>query len=220
VFQTRPYPAEFDKERKLRMKSVVYGLAAFGIAILLTGCAKQNGPWPSDFDNRAFALAIGYRSIDQAADTFGVRSARVGLVGYRFNRPGDDWNSSFGFGFPDTLWLDLNRSDTGLHTVSGEMQRFTGYQLRCGGDTTRFSSLDSLAGWQMYLESGRSSILFSTGESDPTGIAGLVSVPDTVRASGGLELDLTFDWNGLFEVDCGPAATHVSINPAKISARQ
>ena len=203
------------------MKSIVCVLAALGIAVLLTGCAQENGPWPSDFDNRAFALTIGYRSINQAADTFGVCSARVGLVGYRFSRPSGGWNSSFGFGFPDTLWLDLDRSDTGLHTVSGEMQRFTGYQLRYGGDTARLAALDSVAGWQMSLEPWKSDVLFSTGESAPAEFLGNLYVPDTVRATGSLELEFTFDWSGLFGVDTGPVERGMStINSGKISVRQ
>jgi hypothetical protein len=86
------------------------------------------------------------------------------------------------------------------------------------GDTSRFSTLDPYPGWTLRFRTYWDPVVLENGDS--LTFAGDLpgGVPDTVRGDGPLEIDVTFDMDGLFYLL--PGGTEVAIDPEKVEYHQ
>jgi len=204
-----------------RVRWLTWSVVAAGLALLLAGCSNRAGPEEYEFHDHRLVLKT--RSINQSADTSGVTRLRVPLHGTDCHRnwggPGPAMSQNTLF--PAPLWIDVLRPDTEFAVCTSSVRHYTGYQLKYGGDTMRFSCLDSDTTWSMCLFNGSPEVQLDSGDRVALASGFLYAVPDTVRGAGALELEVTYDLDGLFLVESVPVNMQlVTMRSEKIHYRQ
>jgi hypothetical protein len=114
--------------------------------------------------------------------------------------------------------LRLVRGDTVFVCTTG-CQHLVGYQLRCGGDTTRLGVLDLQPGWSVTMPSLQITAVTLSGARLSSNPVSIVCIPDTVRAGAPVDLDMTFDMTGF--ITWSPAGPRPLLANAEwVSVRQ
>ena len=130
---------------------------------------------------------------------------------------GSGWNDAY-LEFSHSVPLDFQRDDTMFHACTTNVQHVTGFQEKYGGDTTRLCVLDRYGGWYNTLKLWVDSADLSARSAVTSDRIRLSPVPDTLRPNGEIELQLTFDMNGLFDlyVPTGNQDTHLRLHPERV----
>jgi len=204
-----------------RIRWLTWSVIAAGLFLLLAGCSGR--PDPDEYEYHDHRLVLRTRSISQSADTSGVVSLRLPIVGTGYWRRSFSttalvsWNTSL----PATLPIDVIRPDTEFTTCSTTVRHYTGYQLKYGGDTTHLACLDDDTSWTMGFRFSQPAAQLLSGDSALLSTVFLYSVPDTARGPETIELDITFDLDGLILVESVPINTQlVTLRQEKIYYRQ
>jgi len=170
----------------------------------LSGCDRfdhdYNTPEPSTLDHHAHTAILHFRTINHSADTLGIVGAVLPngyLMARRDASPAVGRNWSTPAHLPDSVQIAF--PDTISHACTLEIAHYVGYQLRYGGDTTRFSSMDRYGMWVLQMVLSEALVVFDNGETLGVNASGAPDVPDTVRTQTPYELDVTVNMDGLLD---------------------
>ena len=211
-----------ESATRSQVRWLTWSVVAADLFLLLAGCTPTR-PDPDEYEYHDHRLVLRTRSINQSADTSGVVTLRLPIVGTGYWRrsfstaPLVSWNTSL----PATLPIDVIRPDTEFTACSTTVRHYTGYQLKYGGDTTHLACLDNDTSWTMGLRFSQPVAQLLSGDSARLTTVFLYSVPDTARGQETIELDITFDLDGLILVESIPINTQlVTLRQEKIYYRQ
>jgi hypothetical protein len=188
----------------------------------LLGCDPSehhsNAPDPTTLDFHTHTLVINVRTIHQSADTLGVLSMSQTYPVLHclrdYNARLDRREASVGY----LHSLGLVYADTAPHLFSTSVKHFVGYQGRYGGDTTRLSAMDQYGEWQLVLALIQVPAVLRSGDTVTVDAGNLYGLPDTIRADGTIEWDVTVDMDGLVTRDS--SASEYTLQADRISVRQ
>ena len=197
------------------------GLILITLSLLACDAFKNVlAPSPGHFEHHEHDLILYVSTVNGDSNALHLTRARFPVPRYVYQRPASGPHEAVAFQtwFPETLWIDVLGARESTEVLRTTILHYVEYQREFGGDTMRFSELDTYAGWQFRLLSGDEPIVRDSVDSLirigdlPTGL------PDTVRGGGPLEIDVTFDLDGLFSL--GPGNGQILVNPAKVEYRQ
>jgi hypothetical protein len=179
-------------------------LAGLQLCLLLSGCGMfdhdYNSPEPTTLDFHKHTAVLHFRTVNHSTDTLGIRSAMVLGGALEAKRDAD---AKLSRDFTTPAWLavptQIVYSDTESHACTLEINHFVGYQLRYGGDTSRFSVMDRYPVWDLEMRMYTTDFVLVDGETLAVTNAAVPNVPDAVRADVPYELDITVDLAGLLE---------------------
>lgn len=160
------------------------------------------------------------KSLNKDQDPLHVVSAKLPFYATVYYRQEQTYyeNTHYFTNFRDTLFVEIAYADTEFHHFQGIVRRYIGFQREFGGDTSRLSALDSIGGWQMDILIAPSLVILANGDTLPRLLGGLPeNVPDTIRPNGKIEIEIFFDWDGLFSVYQDSA---LMMNSNKITYRE
>jgi hypothetical protein len=174
----------------------------FAWLLMYPGC---EAPGPNTKDPRSFnyhqhPLIMHIRTINHASDTLGTTSVLVnfGLQFARRSAGGKLTRSEVIVGsLPESMQLVY--PDSEVHTCSTSIDHYVGYQVKYGGDTTRYCEMDRYGPWSFLLDLTRSTATFTARDSASVENSYLNAAPDTVRPNGVLELSILVDADGLLQ---------------------
>ena len=152
-------------------------------------------------------------------DTVGVAHVELPFDYMTAGRPGGGGPDGT-IGLSPNPRVDIVVPDSTCTTCTTTIQHMTGYQERFGGDTTRISALDSLPGWQLYMYVSPLSAVLVTGETVTARPFYVHGIPDTLDPGRTLEMDVTFDFNGLFYWEYGVAGRYLRLDSSHINVHQ
>jgi hypothetical protein len=193
------------------------------ISMVLMACnafKSMLGPSPSNFESHEHDLVLHVNTVNADSEALGLTRARLPVTRYLFQRPasGPHTEEAFLSWFSETVWIDVLAASESTCVMHAEIRHYTGYQLEFHGDTARFSELDAYPGWELVLLSRDDPLVVDSTDSLvrvgdlPAGL------PDTVMGDGPLEIEITFDLDGLFY--SGPITGQISLDPTKVEYRQ
>ena len=182
--------------------------AGRGLALLLAfwflSCSAcdtdaYNSPEPSSLEHHQHTVILRFRTINHEADTVGVASASAdfGAILTRRDAGGRLTRTEASLG-DHGLSIQFLFPDTEAHACTVEATHFVGYQQKYGGDTTRYGMMDPYGEWEVRFMPLTFSAIGDSGETLSVGRMDMRDMPDSVRADGLWELDLTLDMDGLF----------------------
>jgi len=210
-----------------RSSRVWVGVVVIGIVLAVAGCALYRiffpPKGPGDYDYHTHRLTFYAKTINQDYDTLGIRGATLPFVYYTFRRPPRwrDDRSSYTYGFPETLNVEITMEDADFQPYLTDLRHFVGWQEEFGGDTAYFSVLDSVVGWEMDIRAASDYLTLVSGESLHLHSNLPSGVPDTVRGYSEIEIEVIFDMDGLFEIkDYGPTGKRVILDSSKVYYHQ
>ena len=174
---------------------------------------------PEDLEYETHDLTLHVKAINHSEDTLGVRQAILPLHEYSyqrpFNPPSDD--NIFLTDFPETLYIEIPPSDTGVYIYETEINYYIGYKEEHEGDITTYSGLDSRGVWHTEFRFADANVVLNSGDSLTTNDYLSIIIGDDVRANNRLDIEMIFDLNGLFYKD---HRGFLRVNELKISSRQ
>ena len=206
------------------MRPFLSTLAMLVTLLALSGCNPfdhdYNTPDPQYLTYHTHPFIINFHVVNRASDTVGFTSALTTHTSFRSGRSYDkhisrNWadlgyfHNGFQFLYDDTL----------VHACTTEIRHFIEYQRKYGGDTTRFGVMDRYGDWVFTFALSAAKTVLNDGDTVAVMTSDeLDGLPDTVRANGRLEWDMTFDMDGLMRWD--PSASRYTMNADRITITQ
>ncbi len=199
---------------------VITGVSLF----LLVGCEfleSLKEPRPMNYDYTDQRIDFYIKSLNKDRDPLHVVSAKLPFFAAVYWREAGNHQQNapvYYTMFQDTVFVEIAYADTEFHHFQGVVRRYIGFQREFGGDTTRLSALDSVGGWKMDILIAPYIVVLENGDTLKRILGGLPeNVPDTIRPDGKIEIEMYFDWDGLFSLYQDSV---VMMNPEKISYRE
>lgn len=199
---------------------IIIILSIIGCDILYSLFHRLNFPNPSDFPHHDHEITFQVRSINHSQDSIGVEKAKFCLPFYIYSRESIDSIRLYHFfllDFPKDLYIEIPPTDTEIYYYNAEVTHYIGYQQEYGGDTSRLSCLDSIGEWNMTIKFDIKELILISGDSI-SGVGHSKIIPDTIKDSSAINIEILFDLNGLFSIDTPTGNAYV--NKSKISCRQ
>lgn len=195
----------------------------FACLLMHPGCDPENpGPnskEPRSLDYHQHPLIMHVRTINHASDTLGTTSVVVNW-GVQFARRDGGEKLTRREVIVGTLpeSMQLVYPDSEVHTCSTDIDHYVGYQVMYGGDTTRYCEMDRYGPWYLQFDLIRSTATFTARDSVRVYQSIVDMVPDTMRPSGVLELDILLDMDGLLQ--WRPSLSRYYLNADRIHVTQ
>jgi hypothetical protein len=176
---------------------------------------------PESYGFHTHVLILHFRNMNRLADTIGVASSEVSVSYMNAHRsPVQPTDPDGTVKLGSTVHFDLVAPDSVSRTCTTTIQHLTGYQELNGGDTTRVSALESGTGWALRVELSPGTAALVRGDTVRVDSKYVDSIPDLLVPGAPLELEVTFDLQGLFYWVCAATDTFLRLDPSYVQVRQ